>query len=177
MNRPGKTLFPLAKAFQVAAEVILKLDPHINKFTHLGSLGRFEKYVSDIDILVDPRNTRAIKYVLKELGDWKRGGDRQIYIDHVLGTDMGLDIFLCQPPAQWGVAIASRLNPVPLFLYGKGMIVAKGYTHESNTILSNSMGGTKVVDIPEESDWFALAEVEFVRPEDRWELTRDMRLI
>jgi len=172
-----KKTFPLAKGFQLAAEVIRQMDAYVHRFAYMGSLGRFEEVICDIDILIEPRDIKAIGALMKTMGDWDRGGERQMCIKNVLGSDMGLDLFLCHPPAQWGVITAVRLNPVPLVKYGKATIDGLGYSRSNGTIYNSHSDGVEEVPIPFESDWFDLINVEYVRPEDRWELTRKLRLI
>lgn len=173
----SKKTFPLAKGFQIAAEVIRRLDPHIHRFCYVGSLGRWEDVLGDIDILVEPNNIPAIDAEMKRMGEWVRGGERQMTIKNTLNSETYLDLFLCHPPAQWGVITAVRLNPAPLVIHGKKVLEEKGYRHVDGTILYDTLGGTDEIDVPFESDWFDLIGVEFVRPEDRWELTRKLRLI
>jgi hypothetical protein len=172
-----KKTFPLAKGFQLAAEVIRQMDAYVHRFAYMGSLGRWEDVICDIDILVEPRDIKSIKSCMESLGEWVRGGERQMTVKNILGSDVSLDLFLCHPPAQWGVITAVRLNPKPLVIYGKEELERRGYRHVDGTIHYDTLGGTDEIDIPFESDWFDLIEVEYVRPEDRWELTRKLRLI
>lgn len=151
------------------------LGNDISRFEIVGSLGRHEPKIRDLDILVEPMegSIPEITYLMRESGDWKKGADRYMCVENILGSPLQLDLYLCHPPAQWGVLTAVRLNPAPLVIYGKKIIDQKGYRREGGTIFS----AMAEVRVPEEEDWFKLIDVEFVPPEERWELTRRLRLI
>ena len=69
MSRRDKKTFPLAKGFQLAAEVIRQMDAYVHRFAYMGSLGRFEEVICDIDILVEPRDIKSITALMKTMGE------------------------------------------------------------------------------------------------------------
>ncbi len=151
------------------------LGDHVSRFEIVGSLGRDEPVIGDLDILVEPMegSIPEIRYLVESNGTWVKGAERLMKVENIFNSPLTLDLWLCHPPAQWGVLTAVRLNPAPLVIYGKERIDKKGYRRKGGAIYT-AMGEIKV---PEEEDWFKLIDVEFVPPEERWELTRRLRLI
>ena len=162
---------------ELAYRVHEKIAHYTNKFILVGSLGRNENRICDVDLLIEPKDTTqalsSIREELKLMGDWRKGGDRNMLVENILNTTVMLDLYICHPPAQWGVLTAVRLNPVPLMLEGKRRIDEAGLTRKGGTIFD----GKVELELPTEQDWFKLVKIPFVPPEKRWELTRDLRLI
>jgi len=165
---------------EVGYEVANKLHDALNKYVVwlalMGSLGRGESKVADLDILVEPIPgcILPIRSVLLDAGQWVKGGERQMTISDTFNSPLRLDLFLQHPPAQWGILTAVRLNPVPLVIYGKKVIDDLGYIRKNATI-HTSIGDE--IPVPEERDWFNLVGIPYCSPEGRWELTRELRLI
>lgn len=153
-----------------------KIAHLVDKFMLVGSLGRKESRICDVDILVIPTDIHdipSIRTELRMMGEWKRGGSRNMVVENIFKSGLNLDLYLCHPPAQWGVLTAVRLNPAPLVIEGKRRIDNAGLTRKGGTIFD----GTRELRIAEEVDWFDLIGIKFVPPWKRWELTRDLRLI
>lgn len=166
-----------ARMKRIADSIEVSISKHVKRLLLVGSLGRREGYAEDIDILVEPVSTNSIegiRAVLKDIGEWKKGADRQMTVKNVFHSGVQLDLFLCHPPAQWGVLTAVRLNPIPLVIYGKQVIDDKGYIRGGGTI--HDEHGDEL-HLPTEREWFDLIDIPFSFPEKRWELVRDLRLI
>ena len=175
LKKTHKTLLGL----ETAEKILSAIDSLINRRVLVGSLGRAENYIGDIDILVEPSEGEstipAIREVLEGLGEWNRGATRQMVVDNVLDSGIGLDLYICHPPAQWGVLTACRLNPNPLVIYGKAVLDSMGYRRKGGALYLTNEGPE--IPIPDEETWFNLVGIPFVPPDLRWELTRDLRLI
>ena len=171
-----KKVYPRAEAHEISFKIHEEIAPYVEKFSLVGSLGRMESHVADIDILVIPKegHISTIQAALSSMGDWKKGGKRAMTVEHILGSPFQLDLFLCHPPAQWGILTAVRLNPIPLVIYGKQVLDDMGLVRGGGD-LHDAMGGRMRVE--HEFDWFDLVGIPYVAAEDRWELTRRLRLI
>ena len=161
----------------VAESILDSIEHTIKRSVLVGSLGREANYTCDIDILVEPwceSDIKKIRIQLEHMGKWKRGGERMMSVDNVFNSGLTLDLFLCHPPAQWGVLTAVRLNPAPLVIHGKKIIDEMGLTRRNASVFSKS---GEVISLSTEAAWFELIGIPFVSPSKRWELTRDLRLI
>ena len=130
--------FPKNQGLGIANTIRGSLYPYIDKFTTVGSLGRGEDVIGDIDLLVQPKSLEDIpwiKAVIERAGVWVKGGDRQMTIKEVFHTrGLRLDLFLCHPPAQWGVLKAFRLLKADQVIELKRLLGAYGYRHKGGTI-------------------------------------------
>jgi len=161
---------------EVTYKVFDLIRKQVSEFNLVGSLGRKEKRICDVDILVKPNDQSSIEEIrrlLKENGEWVKGAMRNMVVDKIFDSELRLDLFLCHAPAQWGVLTAVRLNPIPLVIHGKELIDALGYERKGGAIYANDAP----LELPRERDWFNLINIPYVKPEARWELTRDLRLI
>jgi len=172
-----KQTFDAKLGQEVTYRVFDLIQKHVAEFNLVGSLGRKEKRICDVDILVKLKDgdfsIEAIRGLLKKNGEWVKGGMRNMVVDKVFGSELRLDLFLCHAPAQWGVLTAVRLNPIPLVIHGKELIDVLGYERKGGAIYANDVP----LELSLERDWFNLINIPYVPPEDRWELTRDLRLI
>ena len=152
------------------------IEEYVERFSLMGSLGRGEDRIADVDILVEPKPgcILSIRSAMLDAGEWVKGAERQMTIKDAFGTPLRLDLFLCHPPAEWGILTAVRLNPTPLVIYGKKVIDDLGYIRKNATICT-PMGGK--ISMPEEKDWFGLVGIPYCEPWDRWRITRNLRLI
>lgn len=164
--------FPLDRVLSVAQilEKRWKIWYKKDKFMVVGSAGRGEPEVADLDILLSPRFPHDIYIAefrkdLKGMGTWLRGGDRQMKTEVPGG--LKLDIFLQHPPAQWGVLVAVRLNPAPFVIWAKQNIDAMGLKREGGTIYD---ANGYEIPIPTEQDYFNLLGLDWVEPDKRVEL-------
>jgi DNA polymerase/3'-5' exonuclease PolX len=164
--------YPAQDTKEFVYKIFCAISPYTSKFKLVGSLGRKEDQVGDIDILVEPTDIPAIRAELSKMGTWKRGGDRLMVINNVFDSVFQFDLWLSHPPSQWGVAVAIRLNPAPLVIYGKKVIDSKGLTRGGGTIFN----GDQELSIPEEEDWFKLVDLPYVEVTERWKLVEELGL-
>ncbi len=81
-----------------------------------------------------------------------------------LPRGLQIDLFLVRFPAQWGPLYAIRTGPAD---YSKRMMIAlkaRGYRCEDGRVLDRK---NKVIDCPEEKDFFATMGARWTEPEDR----------
>lgn len=174
-----KERYPLELALEIAKRVREVLDPNITEYLLVGSAGRSEPLVGDIDILVRPRrNTYSyvistIENDMREIGKWHKGGSRQMSVRNVFGSSLNLDLFLCHPPAQWGVLVGVRLNPAEFVIWAKARLDSLGYKRDHGTIY-HPLGDE--IPVKTEEDYFRLLRVDWVPPEHRRELCRTLGL-
>ena len=72
-----KKRYPLERGRKIAEEIETMLAPFVRRSVFVGSLGREENFICDIDILVWPTRVKDIKEIriqLESMGRWKRGG-------------------------------------------------------------------------------------------------------
>lgn len=175
--------YPLNQATPLVEEIKSRLSPYIINFQPVGSIGRHESMVGDIDILVYPAkytsNNKSGVYMigqiereLKLMGQWHKGGTRAMTIRNVLDSPFQLDLFLCHPPAQWGVLVGVRLNPAEFVIWAKAKIDSLGYVRENGTIFKDGVE----IKVPTEQDYFKLLGLDWVPAGARRELCWRMGL-
>ena len=185
-----KPLFDTEIGEFIAHEVLENLCDAftIAQTTIVGSLGRKEKAICDIDLLIQPVSVKVIPGIIEELrryGEITRGAGgmtkgslaRQVKVKNVMDSGMNLDLFLCHPPAQWGVLTAVRLNTIPFVIWAKKRLDSFGYRRQGGTIFVKDVDREVECTLPREEDWFGLLGIPFRPPEERWTLTRELRLI
>lgn len=173
--------FSLSYAKETGQRVIDLIKPQIKrdnqlrlKVSWVGSIGREESQVGDIDILIAPEDQasiRKIKANLLKIGEWSRGADRMMVVDNVFGSGIKLDLFLCHPPAQWGVLEAVRLNPKEFVIWAKAKLDGMGYRREGGTIYDKH---EQEIYVHDEKAYFRLLDVEWVQPNRRYELCKKL---
>lgn len=111
------------KANSIASVLKWKLSGRCVKIESAGSIRRLKKDVGDIELVAQPRmmseqidlfgnkNWQSLleEYPWKKLGEVIKNGPR--YKQIVLKEGITLDLFIVQPPAQWGVIFAIRTGP------------------------------------------------------------------
>lgn len=174
---------PLSVAEDLEKEVKKRILPYTVDYMVVGSVGRGEPFVGDLDILVYPKKLgipgsdkpnyqiSQIQREVQSMGQWHKGGTRQMTIRNILNSGISLDLFLCHPPAQWGVLVAVRLNPAELVIWMKAQIDIRGYKREYGAI--HDQAGREI-KVPTEEDYFKLAGLEWcpagARRELAWQL-------
>ena len=164
-------------AMHLAAKISEELAPVVVRSKAVGSLRRRREFVSDIEFLIEPRMLEAdlfgtpaadvapIRAVAEQLGEIVRGGERYIQVRHVLGSPLNLDLFICHPPAEWGVLHAIRTGPASL----AELAVTRMHQfrrHCSNGHITDKVTGA-LWPCPEEEDFFAAAGLPCLRPYER----------
>lgn len=173
-DKGAYAVFSLTSAKKHGQALLDHIRPYIKRSMFVGSIGREESMVGDIDILVEPKNAEAIKRIkasLMNFGSWNRGADRMMVVDNLYGSGIKLDLFLCHAPAQWGVLVGVRLNPKDLVIWAKAKLDGLGYQREGGTVKDRH--GVEV-HIPDERDWFHLLEIEWTPANRRYELCKTL---
>lgn len=117
-----------------AMRVERRLAPHVSKLVRVGSLGRREKTVKDIDILVEvpepiKEKLRHIRQVVKSFGEWDKGGDRAMFVRNVFNSGIKLELFLSYPPRNFHALHALRTGPEERSLKLINGLLSRGYPH------------------------------------------------
>lgn len=181
-NEGADGKYSILYASKIAKLVLDGIDRNITRSMIVGSLGREEHKVGDIDILVTPASKHtyhieAIRHKLKRMGEWSRGADRQMSVKNIFNTGISLDLFLQHPPSQWGCLVFYRLNPAPLVIWGKKVIENSGLIHEGGTVYtSQSKKPETVIDLPTEQSMFDLFGLEYCPPTARWDIVHKLGL-
>lgn len=168
--------FPFEVAYATAEEVSERLSPTLERLKAVGSLRRRRPSVGDLEFLAvpffdedlfggDPKPCLdPVRLVLRELGTWVKGGDRFMQVKDLLGTEgLSLDLYLAHPPAEWGSLEAIRTGPRLLGLLCMMRLAQNGYTHQGGRVLKSG----KLVPTPTEEDFFGLAGIECLPPNQR----------
>ena len=183
-----KPLFDAEIGEEIAHDILGRITYSftIAQTTIVGSLGRKEKVICDIDLLIQPVSVQVIPGIIEELrsyGEITRGDGgktrgslaRQVKVKNVMDSGLNLDLFICHPPAQWGVLKAVRLNTIPFVIWSKKRLDSFGYIRQGGTIWTQN--GEVECALPREEEWFGLLGIPYRPPEERWALTRELRLI
>lgn len=100
------------------------------------------------------------------LGTWVKGGERLMQVSDVLGVEgLDLELYLCHPPAQWGSLLAIRTGPAALGVLAMTNMKKRFLRHEDGRVLDTRTN--TMVPTPEEADYFRLAGLEYLPPEER----------
>lgn len=169
--------FNRKRALAVAEEVRKYLAPTVERIELAGSLRRGRERVGDVEFVAVPKveptlfgdggpDLERIRYALVGLGRWVKGGDRMMQVTDVLGRlGLKLELYLVSPPAQWGSIFAIRTGPAPLGQACVSRMIPRGLRHRSGRVVVGATGET--IPTPTEEDFFRLADVPYVPPEDR----------
>ena len=170
------TRIPFDQAFEIAREAGELLKPTVQRIKAVGSLRRRRESVGDLEFLAapfietdlfgaDPQPIlEPVRKIMHELGDWIKGGPRMMQIDNLLGhKGLVLDLYLVHPPAEWGSLQAIRTGPRTLGVQCMVRLRRRGFVHLSGRVEK----GGKVIPTPTEEDFFKLASVECLPPDQR----------
>lgn len=174
------TRIPFDEAFDIAREAGERLKPTVARIKAVGSLRRRRESVGDLEFLAEPIMDKdlfdanptpildPVRKVMHELGDWEKGGDRMMKVSNLLGhVGLDLDLFLVHPPAEWGSLMAIRTGPADLGVQCMIRFRKKGLLHVAGHVTKAG----KVIPTPTEEDFFELAGVDCVPPDQRDTLT------
>lgn len=171
--------YPIGMGIELANTTIHHLKHWIQQSAIVGSVGRGEVEIGDLDLLIQPiessllPNIDTIKTILSANGEWVRGGQRMMTVKNAFQSGLKLDLFLCHPPAQWTLLYFYRINPAPLVIQAKKLIEEKGWTHEGGTLF-NQKG--KEISVRTEEYMFQLLGLDYVPTYERWNLCQKMEL-
>ena len=168
------------KAHAIALNLEAQIRPYCLRTAIVGSVRRKKPDVKDIEILAIPRtvdekdmfgttvgHTSLLDPYLETLGVSVKGGDK--YKKILLPEGIYLDLFLCLPPAQWGVMQAIYTGPKDIsqaFVSPRnrgGLLPSWAKIKDGWQIY---VGGNPK-EIPEEKDFFSFCEIGYIEPENR----------
>lgn len=176
---PRVVIQPQAEAIKLA------LAPACEKIDIAGSLRRQKPLVGDIEIVCMPKLSldmfgmptsklgTELDDVLarlirdKVLSPLDKNGPRfKNFV--VCSVGVKLDLFICLPPAQWGVIFTIRTGSAE---FTKRMVTRRNEGGLLPSYLKVSEGqlldGKNSLPVPTEEDFFKLAEIEWIAPEGR----------
>jgi DNA polymerase/3'-5' exonuclease PolX len=159
----------LQKARAIAEEKVETLAPYCVRIEIAGSLRRGNKTeVGDIEIVAIPSDfADAMLPGLLPGAKFIKDGPR--YKQIALPEGINLDLFLCRPPAQWGVLFTIRTGPAVFSNWivtqksRGGRLPSNCRVAEHNQLFRNG----KPVPMPEEENFLRLLELEGIPPAER----------
>ena len=174
VSDPPGPYHPLA----VAKKVEAVLEPLVVRMQLAGSVRRKKRYVRDIEFVVEPVMEQdlfeetmgpvldELRWEVCLLGTWVKGGERLMQVSDVLGVEgLDLELYLCHPPAQWGSLLAIRTGPAALGVLAMTNMKKRFLWHEDGRVLDTRTN--MILPTPEEEDYFRLAGLEYLPPEER----------
>jgi DNA polymerase/3'-5' exonuclease PolX len=177
----------LREAQRAAAAMYSALESHAARLIVVGSVRRERRYCNDVEIVVEPHMAEdllgertaliePLHHQLREMGQWRKGGDRWVQIEDVFGhVGVGLDVAIVHPPAQWGSIVAIRTGPWQLGKYCVSKMRARGFRHELGHVVS--VKTSALIPTPHEDNFFELAGVPNVAPSQRDALAQRLGLL
>lgn len=178
-----KTKIPLAEAEQLANHLLAYLSPYCTRIEIAGSIRRRKPCVGDVEIVCIPKITgeknlfgeliqarNELEYPLNKmsLSGWQFIKDGPRFKQLISPDGISLDLFICLPPAQWGVLFTLRTGPSDFSTW----IVTqrnKGGALPSDLHVSNGAvwrGGVPI-HTPEEDDFLRLCGLDGTPPSER----------
>ena len=114
--------------------------------------------IRKLDWLI-PRKDRA--------GNTRLGPRYMALID--ICTDVPVDLFCVLPPAQWGTIMTIRTGPADFSHMLMSVSRRKGFQCEDGQLfkVNKREGFKKLIDTPEERDFFKAINIAWVKPENR----------
>jgi 8-oxo-dGTP pyrophosphatase MutT (NUDIX family) len=101
-SKPGEAgKLSLSTATKLANEVLSKLKPVLKQYEIAGSIRRGKSDVSDIDIVVIPTSSSALRSAIQKVGDEVWGGEKQLNMMYK-GTQFNFVVTTLQ---SWGAAL------------------------------------------------------------------------
>lgn len=192
--KPDKTRVPLAEASALAAEAVELLAPYCERIEIAGSIRRQRQDVGDIELVCIPRMTAVQPDLFEaERGDVSAELQRvkeliaEGVLEHRLDANghqacgprfqrlvykgFALDVFAVLPPAQFGVILAIRTGPAA---FSKKLVTSRlaaggGCMRMGQCVVEGAlMDRGKVIETPEEADFFAAIGMEVPLPWHRF---------
>lgn len=184
---------PLARAEQVAAEVMALLSPYCDRLEIAGSIRRRRPDVGDIELLAVPKTTERVIDLFGDqvetenhLDDFMRAQlaeafpgfrhrhDKNGYpafgprYKRLLYLGYPLDLFSCLPPAQWGVLMAIRTGPAEFSRRlvtprRRGGMLPDGYSIRDGQLWRSDVA----IHTPTEETLFGELGLDYIPPEER----------
>lgn len=189
----NKDRIDLAAAQAVAEEVRKLLSPACQRIEIAGSIRRRSPTVGDIELLAEPTTTTVPIDLFGELAETVDHLDTLAHKFLANGTfryrtdknsrtavgprykrlvcnGIGLDLFSCLPPAQWGLLLAIRTGPgefshqlvTPRHMGG---LLPDGWNVRDGQLWH----GFESVPVPDEETLFDILGMDYITPADRRE--------
>lgn len=184
---------PLQRAEALAQEVVELFRPYCERIEVAGSIRRRREEVKDIEICLIPKfaeiqdpsclfgeRTERVNLQFKFASELLTEGDIQDRLDannrtcfgprwqRVMYKGVGLDVFGCLDPEEWGVLFAVRTGPAH---FSKQLVTRRAYggflLHRQFVKDWRLWNDTQIVETPTEQDLFSAIGMDFIRPEVR----------
>lgn len=148
----------LKEAEQLIALVIANLSPFIIKSTAVGSVRRKQAEIGDLDILIEikEQDVERVKLACKKFATIHSGGTRKLRLGNLLGTEAEMDIWLTYPPRNFYALQAIFTGPDHVTVKLRENLERKGVRRPHAKLPVRS-----------EEDYFKLAGLDYLPPEDR----------
>jgi DNA polymerase/3'-5' exonuclease PolX len=141
-----------------------------------GSLRRRRPLVADLEFVAEPFATEdlfgasrpdveRIRRALLEWGEMTKAGERFIQIQHVMKSQLNLDLFLVHPPASFAVILATRTGPASLGKLAVTRMRERGCRCEDGRLIRERT--REVIPTPDEEAFFRCAGLPCVPPPQR----------
>ncbi len=174
----GHVRLDYADAYRLAEQAAKELQPKLRKLKAVGSLRRKERTVGDVEFVALPYFERdlsgeladpvldPVRLVMREIGTWKKGADRQMVVTDLFGHEgVKLELFLVHPPAAWGSTLAIRTGPIELNRLVMLRFRERGVRHIGGH--ARRIGTEHVIPTDTEAEYFALAGLDCLPPRER----------
>lgn len=189
----------LSSANLIVASILAKLSPACERCEVAGSVRRKKPdNIKDIEFVCVPNKISpvhnlfgerqydhvALEYVITQLGYVYTAGER---LKKVRVDGVNVEIYICFPPAQWGVIYTIRTGPwqfsqwcvtqrnlggqLPSHLYVKSGAVWEGgervMQDDGEGDVKWIWQGGEIIPTPEERDFFKILELDWIEPWNR----------
>lgn len=191
----------LCNAERLAEKLVKWLIPASERIEIAGSVRRRKPEVHDIELVAiskprrpafgDPPSlngadalTALLEQMIRQqkiakMAQGGRWGERykcfQVYSEGFVLLPINIDLFIVQPPAQWGSIFSIRTGPSEfnraMILRGKRM----GIEHSQGALKRLATG--KPIDTPEEDDYFHALGLEWIPPQERFAARVERRVL
>lgn len=183
------------KAKSIAEKWVRYLTPACERIEIAGSIRRGRMEVGDIDLVCKPLmmtepdlfgqpteinflEETVQKLIADENVALLMNGPKHKKL--ALPEGIKLELWIVLPPAQWGPIMMIRTGPAD---FSHWMVTAKRMGGALPSYLRQKDGavwhGAKMIEIPEEEDYFKLCNMKYVEPQYRqaqWEMVRRDRV-
>lgn len=177
----------LADAQTIADSVLLRLSPYSKRIEVAGSIRRGKADVHDIEMVAIPKTIPTFdifgekcgersllndRKLIESIGIVQRAGRRFVQVELFAKAGFNLDLFIVQPPAQWGVLFAIRTGPADFSKWivtsrSKGGALPNGWRCEDGRIWD----GQTTLQFFEEIElleWLGFGWIEPSKREAKW---------
>jgi DNA polymerase (family 10) len=184
----SETRYPLEVLRPAAYWLCELLTPACERIEVAGSIRRGKSTVKDIELVAISKTARLVfgevglmdevDRLLKHLeergnvsligptGQTRYGPRyRQFWLYSDDGQRVPVDLFIVQPPAQWGSIFAIRTGPNDFNGYIMRNVLGYRGMRQIEGHLETAHGET--INTPEEADWFTALGLPFIPPENR----------